>query len=140
MSHSVVESSLLFEEEQARVDLPVPPPINVELIKGRPISWKELMELKPLSASLCIIIGIGRLPPVSIFPVFVDGMSSVSVSMTSAAFCEDEAEDAPEELEDVEFVSQQLRMDVLLWRPFDFRQKDEFNDWFIKCGDGVGEE
>lgn len=98
------------------------------------------MELKPLSASLCIIIGIGRLPPVSIFPVFVDGMSSVSVSITSTAFCEDEAEDAPEELEDVEFVSQQLRMDVLLWRPFDFRQKDEFNDWFIKCGDGVGEE
>lgn len=67
-------------------------------------------------------------------------MSSVSVSIARGAFWEEDADEAPEELEDVEFVSQQLRMDVLLWRPFDFRQKDEFSDWFIKCGDGVGDE
>lgn len=145
MSHSVVESSLLFEEEQARrFDLPVPM-MSVELIRGRPISWKELIELKPLSASLCIIIAVGcelRLPA-SIFPVFVACpicMSSGSVSITSGAFCDDDADEAPDELEDVEFVSQQLRMDVLLWRPVDLRQKDEFSDWFIKCGDGVGDE
>lgn len=61
------------------------------------------------------------------------------MSIASGAFWDDEAEDAPDELEDVEFVSQQLLMEVLLWRPLDLRQKEEFSDWFIKCGDGVGE-